>query len=81
VHGWRVKGRWTGGGSTAEEEFVVVTTGRESEELLGRSLSHLVDQALRVRPGLSGEVSVELLDAEELPQLAGWPAHAGQGRS
>lgn len=71
MFGWRIKGRWTGGGSSAEIEFTLVTRSREREELTAWALRHLVEEAVRECPSLSGDLTVAIVDEpEELPQIA-----------
>lgn len=66
MFGWRIRGRWTGGGSSAEETFILATRTREREELLVKAGRYLLGSCVRMHPGLSGKVSVEVLDSEEL---------------
>jgi hypothetical protein len=76
MFGWRIRGRWTGGGSTAEETFILATRTREREELLVKAGRHLLDRCVSTNPGLTGKVSLEVLDTEELgvfsPESAGF---------
>lgn len=78
MYGWHITGRWTGGGSTAEETFLLLTRTLEREEVLVRAGSHLVNRCASECPKVSGKVSVEIVDAEELgaisPQSAGLAA-------
>jgi hypothetical protein len=66
MFGWRITGRWTGGGSTAEETFILATRTREREELLVKAGRHLLDRCVSATPGLTGKVSLEVIDTEEL---------------
>lgn len=68
MYGWHIKGRWTGGGETQEETFVLLTTTREPEEIHCRAMQELVSRPFRPYPGLTGKVSVELV--EEPVELA-----------
>jgi hypothetical protein len=78
MFGWRITGRWTGGGSTAEETFLIATRTREREELLVKAGRHLLDRCVsEAKTPPAGVVSLEVLDTEELgpvsPQSAGFP--------
>lgn len=69
MFGWRIRGRWTGRGATAEEDFTLVTVGRDPDEIEGRALAHLVDRCLQATSG-HGKISVELTtEPEALPRL------------
>lgn len=62
MYGWRITGRWTGGGESAEETFTLLTRTREPEEVHCRALIELVSRPFRPNPNLTGQVSVELVD-------------------
>lgn len=69
MFGWRIRGRWTGGGSSAEETFILATRTREREEVLVLSGRHLLGRCVSTHPGLTGKVSLEVLDTEELGHI------------
>lgn len=62
MHGWRIRGRWTGGGQSRDETFTLLTRTREVEEVRRRAMQELVARAFAPHPGLSGEVTVEILE-------------------
>jgi hypothetical protein len=67
--GWRIRGRWTGGGKTAEEDFVVLSIGTTSEEVQALALGHLVDRCVQATDP-KGKISVELTeDPVQLPRV------------
>jgi hypothetical protein len=73
MHGWRITGKWTGGGESAEETFTLLTRTREQEEVRCRALQELVSRPFRPHPELTGEVTVELVDAVELDPIVPLP--------
>lgn len=67
--GWHIRGRWTGGGKTEEEDFVLLTIGTASEEVQARALGHLVDRCVQATDP-KGKISVELTeDPVQLPRV------------
>jgi hypothetical protein len=67
--GWRIRGRWTGGGKTDEDEFVILTIGTASEEVQALALRHLVDRCVQAT-NPNGKISVELTeDPVQLPRV------------
>lgn len=69
VFGWRITGRWTGGGKSAEETFVVLTHTESPEEVIGRAFAHLSNLCVRATGANAAQSAVEVELCGQLEQL------------